>query len=43
MKKYKEQKNIYSSDAHEKTPPAQHYAAVSIHIGLHHGPFQPDN
>ena len=36
-------KNVHSSDVHEKTPPAQRYAAVSIHIGLHHGSFQPDN
>ena len=36
-------KNVYSSDTHEKIPPAQRYAAGSIHIGFHHGSFQPDN
>ena len=43
MKKHKEQKNVYSSDTHEKIPPAQRYVTVSIHIGLHHGLFQPYN
>ena len=26
-----------------KRYPAQRYVTVSIHIGLHHGLFQPDN
>jgi hypothetical protein len=43
MKKTQGIKNVYSSDTHEKIPPAQRYAAGSIHIGFHHGPFQPDN